>query len=102
MCAAVATTPEVVTVPKACGHLLLEAPVHWVLTIMMSVVPEALPPTGGTSWAPVSLAGALPAPAHPAARIAAMPMPAQVQRDRFAICRMVFIDYLPNSVTRPA
>src|ERR1700682_4092953 len=60
---------------------------------MMSVVPEALPPTGGTSWAPVSLAGALPAPAHPAARIAAMPMP--TQRDRFAIRRGVFIDYLP-------
>jgi hypothetical protein len=89
MWAAVPTKPEVVTVPKACGQLSEVAEdAHLVKVTVMSVEPEELPPTGGTSWPPVSLTGALPLagiPAHPAARIAAMPIPAQ--RDRAEMSR---------------
>jgi hypothetical protein len=55
MWAAVPAIPEVVTVPVTAAHQRpLEAAWHLDWLIKMSAVPEALVPTGGTSWFPVS------------------------------------------------
>src|SRR6266436_5556741 len=103
MWAAVPTKPEVVTVPKASGQLSeLAADGHLLKKIVMSLVPEAFPPTGGTSWVPVSLMGALPTagiPAHPAARTAAKPIPAQ--RDHAVTFRMGFMCLPPLLLSSP-
>src|SRR5215471_10064602 len=106
MWAAVGVNPLTVTVPKACGQLseVVDAG-HFVCVMTMSVEPERLPPTGGTSCAPVSLVMGIPwvvdgPEAHPPAMSAAIPR--APRRHHFLPGRSVGIVVFLLRLDRPA